>query len=55
MDSGKHPTWTCGAFQPTPPQGAEPYRCTEPYDHASDNHRAVIDGEVVATWPRKTG
>lgn len=47
-------TWACGAFQPVSPRRSlKPYRCTEPYGHTSD-HRAVIDGEVVAQWPRKT-
>ncbi len=43
--------WYCGAFQPTPPDGMKPYRCTEPSGHTGD-HRAVVDGSTVATWHR---
>lgn len=44
--------WLCGAFQLSPPPGLMPYRCTEPQGHVGD-HRAVIDGQVVARWPAR--
>ena len=46
-------TWMCGAFQPPCSCTPEPYRCTEPADHTGP-HRARIDGETVAAWPRQT-
>lgn len=45
------PPWHCGAFQPRPLRPMEPYRCTRPYGHIGD-HQAVIDGEILAQWPR---
>ena len=47
-------TWMCGAFQPPAQHQRAQYRCTEPYDHGGEWHRAQIDGETVAAWPRQT-
>lgn len=44
--------WYCGAFQASEIPGRIGYRCTDPAGHDGDHH-AVIDGELVAIWPRK--
>lgn len=45
-------TWMCGAFQPPARHQRAQYRCIEPDGHEGA-HRAKVDGETVAVWPRQ--
>lgn len=52
MDDPVRPGWLCGAWQTGVKAPLKPYRCSLQAKHLEDNHKAIIDGEVLAEWQR---
>jgi hypothetical protein len=54
MSEARGEGWLCGAWQPAT-KLMEAFRCTEPAGHDGPLHRATVDGQVLAEWPRDRG